>query len=182
MATHFDRTMRALAADHGRPSAWLWAVAGLLALAWCAWFARAEVTLIEASTLAHVASQADGKLFVQAEFSPDTAFGRLQPGQPARLMLQAFPWIEHGSVVLRVAAVQPPRAGDGSVQVTLSLPTHNDTATNRRPPPLQAGLAGRVEVEIARLSPMALLWRRLGHDVQAPDRVARAGALQQAAR
>lgn len=181
MATHFDRTMRALAADCGRPSAWLWAVAGLLALAWCAWFVRSEVTLTEASAQARLASDAHGHLFVQAEFAPDTAFGRLHPGQPARLTLQAFPWIEYGSVVLRVTAVQPPRAYDGSVQVTLSLPTRDEPATTRHLPPLQAGLTGRVEVDVARLSPMALLWRRLGRDVPAPDHTARAGARQQAA-
>ncbi|MBL8275783.1 MAG: HlyD family efflux transporter periplasmic adaptor subunit [Pelomonas sp.] len=54
MASPFSRTLRALDAD-GPGRSWMgWAVAGMLLLAWLAWFFGGEVTLFEASRSARV--------------------------------------------------------------------------------------------------------------------------------
>ncbi|MFM9914816.1 MAG: HlyD family secretion protein [Rhizobacter sp.] len=58
MATPFGRTMRALAADSGRPAWWTWAVSLLLAIAWLGWFIAGRVTVYEVSQQAHVETQA----------------------------------------------------------------------------------------------------------------------------
>lgn len=57
MATPFERTTRALAADHGRGAAWAWLAAGLLGAAWIAWFTLGRVTLWEVSPQARLEVQ-----------------------------------------------------------------------------------------------------------------------------
>ena len=57
MATPFERTTRALAADHGRGAAWAWLAAGLLGAAWLAWFRLGRVTLWEVSAQARLEVQ-----------------------------------------------------------------------------------------------------------------------------
>jgi multidrug resistance efflux pump len=38
-----------------------------------------------------------GRLIIAAEFPANAAFGRIQPGQTARLRLDGFPWAEFGA-------------------------------------------------------------------------------------
>jgi multidrug resistance efflux pump len=95
-------------------------------------------------------------LHVIAEFSPDAALGKLQPGQPAIVRLEGFPWAQFGTLSARVSQV----AGEirnGKVRVELAV-----NAAPRSRIPIQHGLPGSVEVEIERASPALLLLRSAG--------------------
>ena len=97
-----------------------------------------------------------GKLQVIAEFQPADALGKVHPGQRATVRLQGFPWTQFGTVSAQVSRV----AGDirdGKVKVELAV----NPAANPRIP-LQHGLPGSVEVEIERISPIALVLRSAG--------------------
>jgi membrane fusion protein (multidrug efflux system) len=93
---------------------------------------------------------------VIAEFQPADALGKVHPGQHATLRLQGFPWAQFGTVPAEVSRV----AGDirdGKVRVELAV---NPVAGSRIP--LQHGLPGSVEVEVERISPLALVLRSAG--------------------
>jgi membrane fusion protein (multidrug efflux system) len=97
----------------------------------------------------------DGNLRVVAEYSPAAALGRIRPGQPARLRLQGFPWMQYGSIPASVTRVAG-EVRDGQVRVELEVHPRPDSAI-----PLQHGLPGTVEVEVEQVSP-ARLTMRLG--------------------
>ena len=97
-----------------------------------------------------------GRLQIAAEFQPSAALGKLRPGQQAIMRLQGFPWAQYGTVSAKVEQVAG-EIRDGKVRVEL--------AVTGRPPariPLQHGLPGTVEVEIERVSPVALIMRSAG--------------------
>ena len=89
-------------------------------------------------------------------YFPLTALGRLQPGQPARLRVDGFPWTQYGSISARVVNVAR-ESKDGQIRVELTILP--DPAS---PIPLQHGLAGTAEVEVERLSPATLVLRAAG--------------------
>jgi len=97
-----------------------------------------------------------GALRVVAHFLPAVALGRVQPGQPARLRLEGFPWAQYGSVAATVSSVAN-EARDGVIRVELRLVSEALTAI-----PLQHGLPGTVEVEVERASPATLVLRGVG--------------------
>jgi len=103
-----------------------------------------------------------GRLRAVAEFPAEDAMGRIRPGQPARLRLDGFPWIEYGTVTARVARVAG-EVRDGAVRVEFSL---NPASGSRIP--LQHGLPGSVEVEVERSTPLALVLRHAGRQWAAP--------------
>ncbi len=97
-----------------------------------------------------------GRLQVIAEFQPADALGKVHPGQSATVRLQGFPWTQFGTVPAQVSRV----AGDirdGKIRVELAV----NPAANPRIH-LQHGLPGSVEVEIERISPIALVLRSAG--------------------
>ncbi len=97
----------------------------------------------------------EGRLRIVAEFEP-AAFGRLQPGQPAKLRLAGFAWAQYGALEASVERVAG-ELREGRLRVELAL--------RGTPPanlPAQHGLPGSVEVEVERLSPAALLLRAGG--------------------
>lgn len=96
-----------------------------------------------------------GPLRVVAYFSPADALGRVQAGQPARVRLQGFPWTEYGSLLARVSAVST-EVRDGTVRVELAVDRLPATL------PLSHALPGRVEIEVERVRPAALVFRTLG--------------------
>jgi membrane fusion protein (multidrug efflux system) len=98
-----------------------------------------------------------GALQAVAQFPPETALGRLHPGQPARLRLDGFPWMEYGVLTAHVSRIAS-EVRDGSVRVEFAL----DTASGSRIP-LQHGLPGTVEVEVGRTTPWILIMRHAGH-------------------
>lgn len=98
----------------------------------------------------------NGKLKLVAEFPPSESLGRLMPGQPASLKLDAFPWTEYGKVTAEVTNVAgEPRSG----RVRVELLVHRESAPTI---PLQHGLPGKLEVEVERISPAALVLRSVG--------------------
>lgn len=99
-----------------------------------------------------------GALHIVAGFLPADAFGRVQPGQPARLRLDAFPFTQYGSIPATVATVAN-ELRDGRVRVELDL-SPGTTAI-----PMQHGLPGTIEIEVERISPAALVLRATGQRV-----------------
>lgn len=97
-----------------------------------------------------------GELKLVAEFPPATSIGRFRPGQPARMRLDAFPWIQHGSLAARVERVATePR--NGSVRVELAV-LHDGSSVI----PLQHGMTGSTEIVVERVSPLTLILRSAG--------------------
>jgi len=106
-----------------------------------------------------------GHLRAVAEFAPPAAFGRIRPGQPARLRLEGFPWAEYGSIAATVSTVAG-EIRDGRVRVELSIARNPNF-----PIPLQHGQPGSVEVEVERVSPAALTLRTAGQLITRPRSV-----------
>lgn len=93
----------------------------------------------------------EGGLKVVAYFPPESALGRIQPGQPALLRLDGFPWGQYGSLAARVTTVAG-ETKDGRVRVELQLLRDQVVAI-----PLQHGLPGTVEIEVRKVSPLMLV-------------------------
>jgi multidrug resistance efflux pump len=93
----------------------------------------------------------EGGLKVVAYFPPESALGRIQPGQPALLRLDGFPWGRYGSLAAAVTTVAG-EAKDGRVRVELQLLRDQVVAI-----PLQHGLPGTVEIEVRKVSPLMLV-------------------------
>ena len=93
----------------------------------------------------------EGGLKIVAYFPPESALGRIQPGQPALLRLDGFPWGQYGSLAatVRTVAGEPK---DGRVRVELQMLRDQFAAI-----PLQHGLPGTVEIEVRRVSPLMLI-------------------------
>jgi multidrug resistance efflux pump len=105
----------------------------------------------------------DAEVRVRARF-PKEMVGIVQPGQTAQLKLDGYPWTIYGTVPARVTRVgtEPgiaatPEAIPGTVRVELDILPQYDSRIQ-----LQHGLTATVEVEVARVSPVALLMRAIG--------------------
>ena len=97
-----------------------------------------------------------GRLRIVASFLPETAHGRLKPGQNARLRLKGYPWTEFGVVEAVVAEV----AGDdreGHTRVELNVLPSPRFRVN-----LRHGMPGELEIEVERTPPAALVLRQAG--------------------
>jgi membrane fusion protein (multidrug efflux system) len=104
----------------------------------------------------------DGKLAVVAQFPPQAALGRVRPGQPARLRLEGFPWMQYGAVNATVTRVAG-EVRDNSIRVELAVAGNSPAGI-----PLQHGLPGSVEVEVERVTPAELVLRSAGRMVALP--------------
>jgi len=104
----------------------------------------------------------DGRILAVAQFPPQSALGRIAPGQQAKMRLDGFPWTEYGTVsavVTRVAS----EVRDGTVRVELAIDSSQPTRI-----PLQHGLPGSIEVTVERIAPAALVLRTAGRMLSAP--------------
>ena len=111
-----------------------------------------------------------GELKAIAYFRPSSALGRIQPGQPARLRLEGFPWTQYGVIRATVTTVaSEPR--DGRIRVDLALEPDPSSLI-----PFQHGLPAMVEVEVARISPATLLLRAVGERVKTSETTGNSGA------
>lgn len=93
----------------------------------------------------------EGGLKIVAYFPPSAALGRIQPGQPALLRLDGFPWGQYGSLAATVTTVAG-ETQDGRVRVELQIRRDQVVAM-----PLQHGLPGTVEIEVRKVSPLMLV-------------------------
>jgi membrane fusion protein (multidrug efflux system) len=98
----------------------------------------------------------EGRLLIVAQFPPPAAFGRIHPGQTARMRLRGFSWTEYGAVRARVERVAD-EVRDGTVRVELSV---LDSPGLRVP--LRHGMPGSIEVEVEDATPATLLMRTAG--------------------
>jgi multidrug resistance efflux pump len=97
-----------------------------------------------------------GQFRIIAEFPPAVAFGRIRPGQEARLRLDGFPWVQFGDIKGRVESVaSEPR--DGSARVEISVLPNAESSI-----PLQHGLPGVVEIDVEHARPSSLVLRAVG--------------------
>jgi multidrug resistance efflux pump len=96
-----------------------------------------------------------GQMRAVAEFAAP-ALGRLNTGQRARLRLEGFPWTQYGHVDATVTSVAT-ETRDQRVRVELAVRRAADSQI-----PLQHGMPGKVEVEVERVAPFALVLRSLG--------------------
>jgi multidrug resistance efflux pump len=97
-----------------------------------------------------------GDLQVVADFLPPSALGRIQPGQPARLRLEGFPWTQYGSLAATVRRVAS-EVRHGRVRVELGVDPDGAALI-----PRQHGLPGTVEVQVERVAPATLVLRAAG--------------------
>ncbi|MEZ4361892.1 MAG: HlyD family efflux transporter periplasmic adaptor subunit [Kofleriaceae bacterium] len=105
----------------------------------------------------------DAQMRVRARF-PKEVVGIIRPGQVAQVKLDGYPWTIYGTVPAIVTRVgtEPgitatPEAIPGTVRVELDLQAPADPRIR-----LQHGLTGTAEIEVARVSPVALLMRAIG--------------------
>ena len=108
----------------------------------------------------------DGGLKVVAYFPPQSALGRIQPGQVGRLRLDGFPWSQYGSLLATVTTVGG-EAKDGQVRVELQINPHQASRI-----PVQHGLPGTVEIEVKKVSPLMLVLQTLERVLNAPRQLA----------
>jgi membrane fusion protein (multidrug efflux system) len=103
----------------------------------------------------------EGGLHVVASFAPAEAFGRVRPGQAARVRLDGFPHTQFGTIAAVVSHVAE-EVRDGGVRVELRLTSSN------APVALQHGLPASVEVAVESMPPVALALRALGRRLATP--------------
>lgn len=97
-----------------------------------------------------------GSLHISARMSPADALGRVRPGQAARMQLRGFPAAQYGTLKAVVTSVaSEPR--DGGIHVELSASSDHLSLV-----PIEHGMPGTVQIEVAALSPAQLVLRAAG--------------------
>lgn len=124
----------------------------------------AEVTQVRAGRVLAAGTRLctivpSGDLRIVALYPPAVALGRIRPGQQARVRLEGFPWTQYGSPTARVSSVAG-EARDGTIRVELTLESRTAGI------PLQHGLPAEVDVEVERISPVALVLRTIGAETR----------------
>ena len=103
-----------------------------------------------------------GRLAVVAEYPAAAAIGRIRVGQPAQMRLQGYPWAQFGTVRAKVASVAS-EIRNGTVRVDLEV-----SAAPNKAIPMQHGLPGSIEVEVEKITPLALVMRSAGRMLTEP--------------
>lgn len=98
---------------------------------------------------------------VVAHFPPRQAAGLVLSGQPARVRLDGFSWLEFGALEAFVARTASEPDGLSRVELTLQ-------GTPLTTLPLQHGQTASVDIETDRASPWALVQRSVGRALTAP--------------
>lgn len=97
-----------------------------------------------------------GGLRIVAQFPPAAAHGRIRAGEHARMRLSGYPWTEFGVVEAQVTAVG---GEDSNSKVRVELALRDSPSLKVA---LRHGMPGSVEIEVERVSPLALLLRQAG--------------------
>ncbi|MFN7925580.1 MAG: HlyD family efflux transporter periplasmic adaptor subunit [Bryobacteraceae bacterium] len=122
---------------------------------------HAGAVITEGEKLAAIVTEGE-KLRIVAQYPAPAAFGRIRPGQHARVRLEGFPWAEFGTVQAAVSRVaEEVRAGKVRVELDIL-----DSPGLRVP--LQHGMPGAVEIEVERVTPAQLVLRTGGQWIAAP--------------
>jgi hypothetical protein len=150
--------MRSLGRDRFRPTVLGIVVSLVLLFAWGAWFFLSNLTLYEVSQSARILEANH----VTADFPIGRSLGRIREGQKATLRLDAFSWVQYGSLAARVLRWQTD-APAGTVRVELIL---DDVESF--PVDVEPGSTGTVAIEVERISPAALVLRAAGRTVSRP--------------
>lgn len=98
----------------------------------------------------------DGGIRAVAYFPPQSALGRIQPGQTALIKLEGFPSSQYGSLNATVATVASETTNDNRVRVELDVRPDQFSAI-----PLQHGLPGTIEIEVKKATPLMLVLQYL---------------------
>jgi len=123
-------------------------------VAWAA-FARVGRYAITDEAQVEPALPDSGKLLAVADF-PASALADVHTGQPAVLHLTRFSSAQSGTISARVSRVRYDAAeGKASVELLLAPPSSGNF-------PLRVGMPATVEIEVERISPLALLLRSAG--------------------
>ena len=96
-----------------------------------------------------------GGLMIVGEFAAASVFGRIMPGQPARLRLDGFPWAQFGTIDARVTRVAS-EIRDNLVRVEFEALAGTPHVA------LQHGLPGSIEVTVEQTTPALLVLRAAG--------------------
>jgi len=97
-----------------------------------------------------------GEVKIVAHFSKEATVGRIAPGQKAEMRLDAYPWMQFGTVKAQVANVGS-ESNNGKVRVDLAI-QHQDAPKFS----IRHGLTGLVEVEVNQIKPIDLILRKVG--------------------
>ncbi len=119
-------------------------VMGLFLAAWAAWLMLAQVSVYVVADTAVLISNTEAT----AQFTPD-ALPTIKSGQTALLKLESF-----GEPVPATVIEVDPMLVNGRFSVQFRLQPASDSMI-----PLQAGLNGRVEVQVEQVPPFTLLLR-----------------------
>lgn len=144
MTIPFSKTTRSLQSDRFLSrSIWLILALALLAL-WLTWFTQAKISMWAESKEASLRTASD----IEAIF-PSDAFFQLEIGQAGRFVLNDAP---NQTPIVLPATITGIDPQDDGLLVRLALNEAGQSISG-----LQSGLTGRVEVEVARLSPLDIL-------------------------
>ncbi len=102
-----------------------------------------------------------GKVMIVAHFSKGATVGKIFPGQKAEMRLDAYPWMQFGTVRAQVANVGS-ESHNGKVRVDLTILHQNTPKFSVR-----HGLTGSVEVEVNRIKPIDIILRKVGAWIRA---------------
>ena len=89
-----------------------------------------------------------GEVMIIAHFSKEATVGRISPGQTAEMRLDAYPWMQFGTVKAQVANVGS-ESNNGKVRVDLTIRAQEKPKFS-----IRHGLTGLVEVEVNRIKPI----------------------------
>lgn len=142
MSASFSRSIREMQMETSGRSVVVLLVMVLFLVAWTAWLILAQVPVYAVADTAVLTSPTRAT----AQFTPD-ALPTIKPGQTALLQIDAF----SDPVPAAVIEVDPTLV-DGRFTVQFRLQPASDSKI-----PLQAGLNGRIEVEVEQVSPFTLL-------------------------
>jgi len=93
----------------------------------------------------------DGDLKVAARFRAGPGLGRIGSGQPARMRLEALPWMRFGQIETQVVRVGQETV-DGLLSVECRLLSDHHHGAD-----VQHGMQGTLVVEVDRMSPLELV-------------------------
>lgn len=144
MSASFSRSIREMQMETSGRSVVVLLVMGLFLAAWTAWLMLAQVSVYVVADTAVLTSPTHAT----AQFTPD-ALPTIKPGQTALLKLDAF-----SDPVPAIVSEVDPTLVDGRFPVQFRLQPASDSDV-----PLQAGLNGRIEVEVEQVTPFILLLR-----------------------